>query len=85
MDSILISDSGMVREGLAKMLTAAIGDNGYDIVHVDVPIALLIVEAAKRAEDRDKWFPHGKWATIQSMQSRIDKQLAKMFEDGGGA
>ena len=41
--------------------------------------ALLVIEAAKRAEDRVEWFPRGKWATIQAMQERTERELRWMF------
>ena len=79
MDSVLLSQSSRVLDGLQDMMTAAIGAHDYVYGHVDVQIALLVIEAAKRAEDREEWFPHGKWATIQSMQSATERQLATMF------
>jgi hypothetical protein len=41
------------------------------------------VEAAKRAEDRDEWFPRGKWATIQAMQEAIEQELGNLFRPDG--
>ena len=79
LDSVLLTDSGTVQCGLEDMLTAAIGEHAYVLRHVDVPIALLVIEAAKRAEDRDDWFPRGKWATVQAMQQRVEPQLERMF------
>lgn len=40
---------------------------------VDIPTALKLVEVAKDAQDLPSFFPHGKWATIQAIQERIDK------------
>jgi hypothetical protein len=57
------------------MLTAVIGEHDYVYPYVELPVALFIIEIAKRAEDREAWFPHGKWATIQSMQSVIDAAI----------
>jgi hypothetical protein len=68
-----------VRDGLADMLTAAIGVHGYSLEHVDVQLSLLVIEAAKRAEDRDEWFPRGKWATVQAMQARTERELLWLF------
>ena len=81
MDSVILSESSRVLDGLRDMMTAAIGAHEYVHAHVDASIALLVIEAAKRAEDRDEWFPRGKWATIQHMQSATDRQLAMMFHD----
>ena len=81
MDSVLLSTSDRVIAGLRDMMKAAVGDNEYVHGFVDVEIALLVLEAAKRAEDRVEWFPRGKWATIQSMQAATDKQLATMFHE----
>jgi hypothetical protein len=81
-DSVQLSASERVLDGLRDMLCAAIGPHEYVHRHVEAPIALLIIEAAKRAEDRQEWFPHGRWATIQAMQERTERELRKMF---GGA
>jgi len=82
MDSILISTTETVRDGLAAMLEAAIGY--HDIVQVFVPLqwALVIVSLAKDAPDKEEWFPYGKWATIQALQGRIDMEIDKVW---GGA
>ena len=79
LDSVMLTDSPRVRDGLADMLTAAIGEHGYSLRHVDVQLALLVIEAAKRAEDRDEWFPRGKWATVQAMQERTERELRWLF------
>lgn len=79
LDSVCLADSSSAREGLEDMLTAAIGEHGYNISFVEPGTALLIIEAAKRAEDRDEWFPRGKWATIQSMQERVERELQWLF------
>ena len=75
MDSIEISYLSRTRDGLKSMMEAAIGPN--EIVQVFMPMqwALFIVEVAKRAPDKEEWFPHGKWATIQMLQEKIDKEL----------
>lgn len=83
MDAVLLSDSSKVIDGLDQMMQAAVGPHGYVHGYVDVPIALLIVEVAKLAEDRPEWFPRGKWATIQAIQARINLQLATCFADTG--
>lgn len=79
LDSVMLTDSAMVRDGLADMLTAAIGEHAYNLGHVSVPLALLVIEAAKRADDREEWFPRGKWATVQSMQERTERELRWLF------
>lgn len=79
LDSVCLTDSGRVRDGLEDMLTAAIGDHGYNLGFVDIGLALLVIEAAKRADDRDEWFPRGKWATVQSMQERTERELRWLF------
>jgi hypothetical protein len=53
--------------------------HGYSLEHVDVQLSLLVIEAAKRAEDRDEWFPRGKWATVQAMQARTERELLWLF------
>ena len=79
MDSVILSKSSRVLDGLRDMMTAAIGFHDYVYSHVDVASALLVIEAAKRAEDREEWFPHGKWATIQSIQAATESQIETMF------
>ena len=79
LDSVPLTDSDRVRDGLADMLTAAIGDHAHELRHVDVSLALLVIEAAKRAEDREDWFPRGKWATVQAMQERTERELKWLF------
>ena len=74
-------------EGLGKMLEAALGGpHGYtDSQLVEVSIALLIVEISKIADDKEEWFPCGKWATIQAIQARIEEEIATCFkEDSDG-
>lgn len=79
MDFIDLGGSRVV-DGLGLMLEAALGSHGYtDSNLVEVPIALLIIEIAKVAEDRDEWFLCGKWATIQAIQSRVEKELKTLF------
>jgi hypothetical protein len=79
LDSVRLTDSDRVRDGLEDMLTAAIGDHGYDLGFVEPGLALLVIEAAKRAEDREDWFPRGKWATVQAMQERTERELRWLF------
>lgn len=78
MDLINISNSHTVRDGLSDMIEAAIGP--HEIVQVFVPIewALWIIEIAKVAPDKEEWFPVGKWATIQVIQSRIKYEIDKI-------
>jgi hypothetical protein len=83
LDFVRLTSSDSVRDGLSDMLTAAIGEHAYSLACVEVPIALLVVEAAKRAEDRDEWFPRGKWATIQAMQEAIEQELGNLFRPDG--
>jgi hypothetical protein len=81
MDSVLLSNSNIVLEGLHDMLEAALGPHTYIHMYVDVPTALLVIEIAKRSEDRDDWFLRGKWATIQSIQDAVDKCLDCLFKE----
>ena len=82
MDSILLSDSSRVCEGLHDMLAASGAETmGCDASYVELPIALLYIEVAKRAEDRPEWFPRGKWATIQALQGMVEKQLDALFKE----
>ena len=84
MNSILISTRDRVLDGLRDMLESAIGQHEYVFSYVELPVALLIIEAAKRAQDKDEWFPHGKWATIQSIQGAVDKEMNGFFNVHNG-
>lgn len=75
MDSIHLTANRRTLEGLRLMMFDTIGDNEYVHASVELPIALYIVEVAKRNVDTEHYFPFGKWATIQAIQERIDKQL----------
>ena len=78
----------MVQRGLEAMLNAAEdGLSGLIEGGALTPVAtgLLVVEVAKRADDRVEWFPCGKWATIQAVQSRCDEQLKTLFFPAGAA
>ena len=77
--SLLLTESSLVQRGLEDMLTHYIGDHGYILSWIELPIALYVIEIAKRAEDRDQWFPRGKWATIQSIQSLCDIELTTIM------
>ena len=81
MDSILIANLSRTRDGLKSMMEAAIGLNKIVQVFVPMQWALFIVEVAKRAPDKEEWFPNGKWATIQAIQERIDKELNEIKWD----
>ena len=80
MDYIELGGSRVI-DGLSLMLEAGLGrPHGYtDSRLVEVSTALLIIEIAKVAEDREEWFPCGKWATIQAIQARIEKQINTLF------
>ena len=81
MDYIKLGGSRTV-DGLGLMLESAFGGpHGYtDTNLVEVSTALFIVEIAKVAEDREEWFPCGKWATIQAIQAQIEKQIRLLFK-----
>ena len=78
-DSVRLTNSDRLRSGLVDMLTAAIGEHGYLLDYTDVGTALMVIEAAKRAVDREDWFPRGKWATVQAMQAAVECELWWMF------
>lgn len=81
MDFINLSDSSIVIDGLSEIYENLFGC--HDVVHrfVEVQTALLIIEIAKRVQDKEKWFPKGKWATIQSIQSKINKEINKAISN----
>jgi len=85
MDYVQIAGSERVKDGLCQMMDAA-SDGMSGLLDggklVDVSTALLVIEIAKRAGDRDEWFPCGKWATIQAIQGRCEEQLKTLFANG---
>ena len=82
MDSVLLSENSNTLAGLSDMLEHAIGPHDYIHSYVEISTALFIVEIAKRAKDKHNWFPRGKWATIQSIQNTVNKQLDLLKEPG---
>ena len=81
MDSINLTASQNVLAGLHMMMEEAIGINEYVQTHVEVEVALLIIEVAKRSPDHAHWFPRGQWATIQSLEAKVDQQLETLFQE----
>ena len=83
MDYIRLMDTQEGHDALARMMQAAVSgetpDGRFDSRLVDVEYALLVIEAAKLAEDREDWFPYGQWATIQAVQGRCAEQLRTLF------
>lgn len=75
MDSVMLSDSGRVVDGLSDMMADSIDAGDLVSKFVDAGNALLIVEIAKRAEDKEEWFIRGQWATIQAIQGRIEEAI----------
>lgn len=82
-DSVHLTDSAKVLAGLSDMIEAALGPHDYTHSFVDVPIALFILELVRRAPDKPEWFPRGKWATIQSIQTATEKELVKLKWESG--
>lgn len=82
MDMIQIAERQLAYEGLELMLTAAIGGHDYSKGWVPFEIACMVEQLARAAEDRDEWFPLGKWATIQALQGRIDAEIKKLTWKG---
>ena len=81
MDSINLTASQTVLAGLHMMMEEAIGINEYVQPFVSVEVALLIIEIAKRSPDHAHWFPRGQWATIQSLEAKVEKELHTLFQE----
>ena len=81
MDSIVLSTHEPLLNGLRMMMEEAVGVNEYVQPFVEVEVALLIIEIAKRSPDHAHWFPRGQWATIQSIESKVDAHLSTCFQD----
>ena len=79
LDAIQLFDNGLSRDGVAAMLETIIGPNELVQPYVSVETGLLIIEIAKRVDDRVEWFPRGRWATIQMVQHKIDLEFGRVF------
>jgi hypothetical protein len=78
MRTIELSSNEDVIKGLDNMMKSVI--HGSTIVRKIMAItdALLMIQIARVTTDLPCWFPKGKWATIQSIQSKIDVEVAKI-------
>jgi hypothetical protein len=81
-DMFQLSQSQAVRSGLQHMLetlcpvdfhTAELWTASW----VEIAPTLFLIEIARRAEDKEEFFPRGKWATIQAIQGRLDEAMTK--------
>ena len=45
-------------------------------VNVDLQQMSWIARVLRVLEDREEWFPHGKWATIQNIERQLDEAAA---------
>lgn len=81
--SAYIQISESERDGLQDMLDSLGEDNPIgDLNHyIDLPIAFCLLEIAKAAPDKEEWFVRGKWATIQSLQSKCTDEMKKWNYD----
>jgi hypothetical protein len=84
-DLILVSESSLVCQGLVSMVDALCGlydglscEDTWFRSYMEAGPILIVIELAKRAEDKPEWFLHGKWATIQSLQGRVDAELTRL-------
>lgn len=78
MDYIILSNSEAGDAGILTMLEHFLGPHDYSRL-VDVGVALMVIEIAKRADDRPEWFIRGKWTMIQAIQGRIAIQIDAMM------
>ncbi len=81
-DLFQLSEFQSTRTGLQHMLEtlcpidfhcAELWTHGW----VEIAPTLFLIEIAKRAEDLPEYFPHGKWATIQAIEARLDEAITK--------
>lgn len=80
MNSVVLSTSPAVVEGLRLMVEEALGAHEYVHTFVEVEVCLLIIALARRAPDRKEWFPRGQWSTIQSLESKVNAILDPTFK-----
>lgn len=78
MESILLFDHGPAGDGLTLMLTHYLGDHDLVYKFVDLSIALMVVEIARKAEDKEEFFPYGKWAQIQTIEGRCSAEIERI-------
>lgn len=81
-DLFILSESQSVREGLQHMLETLCPIDFYTAEQwtkswMEIAPILFLIEIAKRAEDKEEYFPRGKWATIQAIQGRLDEAITK--------
>ena len=75
---------------LSPAMAAALTRIGIgDFRTVDQPERMAwVVLVLRELEDRDEWFPHGKWATIQHLEMQLiecAETVARIVADGKGA
>ena len=78
---IVLSTHEPLLNGLRMMMEEAVGVNEYVQPFVEIEVALLIIEVAKRSPDHAHWFPRGQWATIQSLEAKVEKELHTLFQE----
>ena len=72
-----INLSSKAAEGMERSL-------GQDFNRVEMPERMAwIVLLLKRIEDTEEFFPMGKWATIQSIESQLEAAANKALEMDG--
>lgn len=73
-DLIHLSSSPAVLNGLRTMMEDLKGQDEAEIIRpwMEIEPVLFLLEIMKRVDDRDIWFPHGKWATIQAITERVN-------------
>jgi hypothetical protein len=84
MELVQLYEHKPTQQGLQKMLKHYLGPKvtiARVAIFLSVPDALLIVEIAKRADDRPEWFPSGKWATILAIEQRIADEIVRTMNE----
>jgi len=64
----------------AKGISKALDQDVYGVENAERMAWLVLL--LKKCEDRAEWFPKGKWATIQHIESQVDAAVDNWYTLG---
>jgi hypothetical protein len=74
------TDTVTMLRSTAEAIRSALGE---DMSCAEMPERMAwIVAVLKELPDSDEAFPHGKWATIQALESQVQEAAAKRAAEG---
>ena len=83
MDSVYWTDFSVTRAGIKDAidrLEDGLGEFLAGRSWIEVQEALLLIEICKGLPDDEHTFPHGKYATIQHIESVVKREIQKLFQ-----